>query len=265
MATAKVHHIQIHYEVYGTGFPLIMIMGLGGNIQWWDPRMIQALSPQFRMVLFDNRGTGQSETSDSEYTITLFADDVAGLMDALQIPKAHVLGISMGGMIAQELVLYHPEKVDKLILCSTYCGGSQSIPPSLDTLGMITGDRTNMSPEEITRRTLPAIFTKEFLDENPELAEIAIQQMMNEPTSEEILMHQMNAIMAFGTFDRLTQVSTPTLILHGKKDILLPPGNADILAQVIQNSRLVYFENSAHNLSEEMEEVISVITSFLAK
>ncbi|MDY6833298.1 MAG: alpha/beta hydrolase [Chloroflexota bacterium] len=265
MATVQANNIQIHYEIYGSGSPLIMIMGLGANMNWWDPRMIQALSPQFKTILFDNRGTGQSEISDCEYSITLFVNDVAGLMDALQIPKAHILGISMGGMIAQELVLHHPEKVEKLILCSTYCGSSRGIPPSLDTLGMITGDRTNMTPEDITRRTLPALFTKGFLDDNPEFINLTIQQLMVEQTSEDVLMRQMNAIIQFDTFERLPQISTHTLILHGKRDILLPPDNAAVMAQAIPNSHLVYFEKSAHGLAEEMDDVVLIVKKFLAE
>ena len=120
MPKVKVNDIQIYYEVHGEGFPLVMIYGSTGSLDGWDPRLVEGLSKHFKLVLFDNRGAGRTETSNREYTVRLFADDTAGLMDALGISKAHILGISMGGAIAQELVLNYPEKVSKLVLCSTY-------------------------------------------------------------------------------------------------------------------------------------------------
>jgi len=135
MPKVKVNDIQIYYEVHGAGFPLVMIMGVGGNINWWDPRLVEGLSKKFKVVIFDNRGTGHTDTSDREYTIKLFANDTAGLMDALGISRFHVFGISMGGMIAQELVLNYPGKVEKLVLCSTNCGGANSVQPSAEVIG----------------------------------------------------------------------------------------------------------------------------------
>jgi len=119
MPKVKVDDIQIYYEVRGEGFPLVMIQGLSDNLDCWDPRLVEELSRKYKLVMFDNRGAGRTDISYREYTMKLFADDTAGLMDALGISKAHVLGLSMGGMIAQELVLNYPEKVAKLVLCST--------------------------------------------------------------------------------------------------------------------------------------------------
>ena len=119
MPKVKVNDIQIYYEVKGDGFPVVMINGLSDNLDCWDPRLIEALSKKFKLVLFDNRDAGRTDVSEREYTMKLFADDTVCLMNALGISKAHVLGISMGGMIAQELVLNYPEKVAKLVLCST--------------------------------------------------------------------------------------------------------------------------------------------------
>ena len=110
MPKVKVNDIQMFYEVHGEGFPLIMIQGLTANASWWDPRWIQTLSEKFKIIAFDNRGAGRTDISDREYSIKLFADDTASLMNALGIPRANVLAISMGGMIAQELVLNYPEK-----------------------------------------------------------------------------------------------------------------------------------------------------------
>ncbi|MGQ9459741.1 MAG: alpha/beta fold hydrolase [Candidatus Bathyarchaeaceae archaeon] len=265
MPKVKVNDIQIYYEMYGEGFPLVMIMGLGANIDWWDPRLIQELSKKFKLVMFDNRGSGRTDISDRQYSIKLFAEDTAGLMDALRISRAHILGISMGGMTAQELVLNYPEKVEKLVLCSTNCGGAKSVLASQEILEILTADRSALSPEEIVRATIPLLFTEDFIKENPDFVELSIQQMLRAPISNEGFMRQLNAIMEFDTYERLPQIKVPTLVLHGKRDILVPPENGAILAKAIPNAKLVYFENSAHGLIEEMEKVISVLLDFVTE
>jgi pimeloyl-ACP methyl ester carboxylesterase len=263
MPKVRVNDIEVYYEVHGEGFPLIMIMGLGGNIDWWAPRMIQRLSKKFKLVVFDNRGAGRTDLSDRRYTIKLFADDTSSLMDALGISRAHVLGFSMGGMITQELVLNCPKKVEKLVLCSTHCGGRESVPPSKDVTGMLIADRSALSPEEIARMTIPLLLTEDFTKKNPDSVELMIQQILKAPISNEAFMRQLNAILEFDVYDRLPEVRAPTLILHGKQDILVPPENGSILAKAIPNAKLVYFRNSAHGLIEEMEIMMHVILGFL--
>ncbi len=213
--------------------------------------------------MFDNRGAGRTDDSDRECTIRLFADDTAGLMEALGVSRAHIFGISMGGMIAQELVLNYPEKVEKLVLCSTNCGGTRSVPTSEEAMGMLMADRSALSPEEIARRSLPLLFTEGFVKENPDSVELAIQRFLNDPISNEAFMRHLSAIMNFDAWSRLSQIKAPTLVLHGKKDILVPPENGSILAEAVPNAKLVYFENSAHGLIEEMEKVLTVLLDFL--
>jgi len=191
MPKVKVNDIQIYYEVHGEGFPLIMIMGLGANLDWWDPRLIQELSKKFKLVTFDNRGVGRTDISDRKYTIELFANDTAGLMDALGISRAHVFGVSMGGMIAQELALNYPKKVEKLVLCSTNCGGKKSVLASQEILEMLKADRSAFSPEEIARMTIPLLFTEDFIKNYPDLIELAIQQILMAPISIEAFTRQL--------------------------------------------------------------------------
>ena len=265
MPKVKVNDIQMFYEVHGEGFPLIMIMGLTGNTNWWDPRWIETLSEKFKIIAFDNRGAGRTDISDREYSIKLFADDTAGLMDALGISRANVLGLSMGGMIAQELVLNYPEKVKKLVLCATHCGGAKSVQASEEVLGILTADKRGMSAEEVARMTIPLLFTEDFIKNTPGVEELVIEQITKNPISNEAFMRQMSAIMNFDAYDRLSQIKTPTLILRGKQDILVPPENGSILEKAIPGSRLVSFENSAHGLMEETEEVLDTILEFLAE
>jgi pimeloyl-ACP methyl ester carboxylesterase len=267
MPMVKVNDIQVYYDVEGEGFPLVMIMGLSANVDWWhiDLHWIQDLSERFKLVMFDNRGAGRTDVSDRRYTIQLFADDTAGLLDVLGISRAHVLGFSMGGMIAQELVLNYPDKVEKLVLCSTYCGGVKSILPSPEVLEILAADRSMLSPEEMARMTIPLFFADDFIRKNPNVVERAIQRVLKAPISNEAFRRQLNAIGEFDTYDRLSQIRVPTLILHGRKDVLVPPENGSILAEAILNADVVYLRNSAHGLIEEIEKVLPVLLNFLAE
>ena len=168
-------------------------------------------------------------------------------------------------MIAQELVLNYPEKVKKVVLCSTHCGGAKSVQASEEVLGTLTADKRGMSAEEVARMTIPLLFTEDFLKNIPGLEELVIEQISKNPISNEAFMRQVSAIMQFGTYDRLSQIKTPALILHGKQDILIPAENGSILGEAIPGSRLVTFENSAHGLLEESDKVLRTILEFLAE
>jgi pimeloyl-ACP methyl ester carboxylesterase len=264
MPKVKVDDIQMYYEMKGEGFPLMMITGLGASIDSWPPPVVQGLSKNFKIVMFDNRGAGSTDVSYREYTIRLFADDTAGLMDALVIPRAHVLGISMGGYIAQELAINYPEKVEKLVLCSTHCGGTESIPRSPEVSNTFMRALTGGLPAEEGARLLVQLgFTKDFINKNPGIVDLATKQTLKSQTSRENVLRQATAIKSFNTFDRLSRIRAPTLVLHGKQDILVPPENGSILAKAIPNAKLVHLENSAHSLIEDMEEMIHSITEFL--
>lgn len=272
-----VDDIQIYYEAKGEGFPLVMIQGLSYSLDGWDPRLIEGLSKMFKLVLFDNRGAGRTGVSDREYSMKLFADDTAGLMDALGISKAHILGVSMGGMVAQELVLNYPERVAKLVLCSTgsqWCF-SQEASRILDAM-------TELSQEELTKMILslkfasdfpsdfvrkkPSVvilFASDFVKEHPDLVDLLILRAAKHPISKEGWIRQLDAIRGFNTQGRLHKIRVPTLVLHGRKDVEIPPENGSVLAKAIPNAKLVYLEKSAHCLAEEMREVINVLSEFL--
>ena len=190
MPKVKVNDIQMYYEVKGTGFPLVMIMGMGGNLDWWDPRLIEGLSKNFKTVMFDNRGAGRTDVSDKEFSIRLFADDTVGLMNALGISQANILGFSMGGCIAQELAINYPEKVKRLILYSTACGGAKSVPMSQETLNSLMRAGSAPSAEERARTLLPLGCTEDFLQRNAGLVEPMIRQMLKAPTSPEAFQRQ---------------------------------------------------------------------------
>jgi len=151
----------MYYEIHGEGFPYVMIMAMAGDINWWTPEIIEASSQNYKTIIFDNRGTGQTDESAMDYSIKMFADDTVGLMDALNIEKAHIFGACMGGMIAQEIALTYPDRVEKLILGCTHCGGSKQVPPSNKILRKMMNPR-KMKPDDF----IPLCFTEDFIKNN---------------------------------------------------------------------------------------------------
>ena len=246
MPKVKVNDIKIYYEVHGDGFPLIMIHGMSANIDLWDPRLINELSKKFKTIIFDNRGTGRTDQPEIEYTIKMFADDTAGLMDVLKIQKAHVFGISMGGMIAQEFVINYPEKVEKLILCAAVCGGSRTVVPTPKVMDILFFSENNPFLE---RENIPLLFTEEFVKNNPDVIDKTLQHYRKAPTLAHAYKRQAEAVVKFDAGRRIKKINTPTLIIHGKKDLLVPPQNAEVLAKRIPGAKVVFFEDSGHDLA----------------
>jgi len=264
LPTVKVNDINMYYEIHGDGFPLVMIMGLSANADWWTPDLIEQCSRNYKTVIFDNRDAGRTDKPEINYSIKMFADDTAGLMDALNIERAHVLGVSMGGMIAQELVLNYPEKVEKIVLGCTHCGGSKQVLPSQDTLEQLTGSMEGVSPEEMFQAFLPYLYTEEFIKNNPELIESVKQRVLIAPIPADAYQRQINAIMGFNSYRRLKNIEVPTLVIHGKRDILVPTENGEILAEKIPGAQLLLLDNAAHMYDQpDTDKVISTTLEFL--
>jgi pimeloyl-ACP methyl ester carboxylesterase len=260
----KVNGVDLYYEVQGKGFPLVMIMGLSANLDWWAPEPITTLVRHFKVLTFDNRGAGRSEDPGVAFTIKTLADDTVGLMNAVKIPKAHVLGISMGGMIAQELVLNYPDKVEKLVLCSTNAGGGKQVPPSEQVLAKLTADTSLMSPEDQVRMVVSLMFTEDFIKQHPKDIATFVQQLTKVPIKPASYKRQLQAILQFNAGRRLKTVTKPTLVVHGKKDILIPPENGNIIAGLIPGAKIALFDESGHAVfSPEPAKVNQAIIDFL--
>ena len=137
MSIARVGDINIEYYVEGEGPPLLLIIGFAGQASSWGEPFLELLRSHFQVIRFSNRGTGLTDKPDAEYTIPMMADDAVGLLDELGIGKAHVMGISMGGTIAQELALGHPERVLGLVLGCTGCGAAHSVPAEPQAIVML--------------------------------------------------------------------------------------------------------------------------------
>ncbi len=263
MPTIKVNDINVYYEIHGEGFPLIMILGLSCDVNWWPLDTINEIAKNFKTIVFDNRGVGRTDKPEIDYSIKMFADDTIGLMDALKIQKAHILGYSMGGFIAQEMILNYPERVEKLILCSTHCGGIKSIAPSNEAMNFLINPPEDVI--ELINGFIPLLFTKSFIENNPKFIESYKQQMLKIPIEISSYRRQLKA-MSFNSGRRLKQIKNPTLILHGKEDILVPSGNAEVLAKNIADAKMIILDNAAHFFFQpNPEKVINVITEFLTK
>ena len=253
---------DICYQVIGSGEPLVMIMGLTANMDWWDPELLDELSSRYRLLLFDNRGAGRSAAPEGELSIEQFADDTAGLMEAVGFDHANVLGISMGGMIAQELVLNHPEKVDRLVLCATFCGGQETVYADREVLMKLV-DRSG-TPEQQVRKTVTLLFPEHWLEEHEDYFQDFFRRYSVAPVTEENAMRQFMATVKFSTYDRLPTVQKTTLITCGTEDVIIPAENSRILAERIPGARLVEFGGAGHGfINQRRQEFVELLTGFL--
>lgn len=266
MPRVKVGDIEIYYESHGEGEPLLLIMGFGSYSAHWHV-IIPHFAEEFRVIAFDNRGTGQSDKPDYPYTLKMMADDAKGLLDVLGIDKAHVFGVSMGGMIAQEFVLNYPERVHCLVLGCTNCGGKHSVPPSAEALAFLFGpEMAKLSVEERARLTVHWLWTREFIEKHPEAVDNYVTITSRYPTPVHGFRRQAEAIAGHDTYDRLPRIKVPTLVITGDSDRLIPPENSRILASRIPGAELVILKNAGHGfITDATEEASKVIIDFLKR
>jgi 3-oxoadipate enol-lactonase len=246
MALVAVGELQLDCERSGSGPPLLLIMGMSGTALHWGEPFLAALREDFDVIAYDHRGVGaSSRLEDGQVTIRQMAADAAGLLDALGLESAHVLGISMGGMIAQQLALSHPQRIRTLTLGCTYCGGPGSaLGDPADTQALMdaigSGDR-----ERAIRAGWKINVSPQFAgDEDAwqSFAAIAHRRSVSVP----VIMAQMQAVLAHDTGARLAQLSAPTLVVHGSVDRLLPVANGRLIASLIPGARLEIFDGVGH-------------------
>jgi pimeloyl-ACP methyl ester carboxylesterase len=248
----NVEDISMGYRVFGSGYPLLLIMGYGSTMNLWESALIDKLASRFKVVIFDNRGIGISTTGKKPFSIEQFCEDTAGLMDALGILQAHVLGWSMGSLIAQELVLRYPSKVNKLILYSTYCS-AEMFPPSPEVIQQLT-DMTG-TPEERGMRFISTLFPGIWLQNNGHrIGEIFFRPMGNLP--EETMQQQSRAIDEWnGTEGRLGEIYNPVLLVTGTEDCLVLPQNSHFMHEKIPNAQLDLIGNGGHGLMFQYPDI----------
>jgi pimeloyl-ACP methyl ester carboxylesterase len=251
--TVRTPAAELHYERSGSGEPLLLIQGMSGtHVSWGDP-FVAPLRESFDVVAFDNRGIGLSAPIEGEFTIVEMAEDAAGLLDELGIESAHVVGISMGGMIAQELALAEPDRLRSLTLGCTYCGGpgSQLMPQgSVEILaaGMMSGDRDKAIRASWEVNLSPAFRADES-------GYTAFHEMATSvPAAKRTIELQAQAIFGHDTSARLGEISTPTLIVHGTEDGVLPYPNGELIASLMPAARFETLEGIGHMFWWEQPE-----------
>lgn len=236
---------DLYYERSGSGEPLLLIQGMSGTHLSWGEPFVAALEPRFDVIRYDHRGIGRSQPVSDPFSIVQLADDAVGLLDALGLETAHVLGISMGGMVAQELALRHPPRLRTLTLGCTYCGGpearlaEQSVVQRL-AAGMMSGDA------ELAIRTMYEVnVSAAFAADEANFAPFhAMATGANAPVP--VIMLQMQAIQAHDTSARLHEIAAPTLVIHGDEDRMLPVANGRLIASLIPGSRLEELAGVGH-------------------
>jgi pimeloyl-ACP methyl ester carboxylesterase len=253
----------LYYEVAGQGPPVCLINGYRLNGAAWPCAFVAGLASRCTVVVFDNRGTGRSAKPDDGYQFSNQARDVVELLDHLRLPRASLLGYSMGGAIAQEIAIRHADRVHRLILFATFCGGVWAEPAPLSVLSRIFFT-DGLSPEEAARQSWPVTYSPEYLAANGDAAERQMRRELEHPTPSFVARHQMDALRAFDSYRRLPRIAAATLVATGTHDLLVKPRNAAILAARIPNARLETLADLGHRaIWEAPEEIAELIGDFL--
>jgi pimeloyl-ACP methyl ester carboxylesterase len=265
MPIARVGNVNLSYYVDGSGPPVLLIMGLGGRGTDWNPAFIAAMAPRFEMIRFDNRGTGRSDRPDETYSLDVMADEAVGILDVLGRTRAHVVGVSMGGMIAQLVALRHPARVDRLVLIATHAGGATVTMPTPAAMATLMGDPTR-PPADIVRDAMTTITAPGFAARHPEAIDAIVANAVAQPTPPASFARQMQAIMESDRTTRLRDIRTPTLVVHGSDDPLVPYPNGELLAREIPGARLVTLPGCGHMpMWECPTELVRALSSFFAE
>ena len=254
--------VRLAYESRGQGAAVLLVHGLGYDRAGWGP-LPDLLADDYRVVLFDNRGVGKSDVPEGPYSVSQLAEDAVAVLDAVGVDRAHVFGVSLGGYVAQELALTHPERVDKLVLGSTAPGGSRSYPMpqrGLDAFGRFP----TMERNEGLRLMVENSLGDHGVRERPELVEEIYAYRLEHAPPLSGWQAQAYSGATFDAFDRLSAIRAPTLIVQGAADNVVDPRNAELLADRIPNARVELFTDRGHLLVwEEGERIAQVVKEFL--
>ncbi len=259
--------LKLRYEIRGSGDPLALIMGFSGSSRGWGDPFLDLIERRFKTILIDNRGTGESDKPDAPWTMTDMANDVAAVLDHAKIDRAHIYGISMGGMIAQEFALQHAARVRGLVLGCTAPGMAHAAPNDPANVAKRMPDPSK-TPEQQARTAFEVACGTAFLNSKrgPAFIDHQIAEMGKYPiTPLPTFTRQMEAIQAWDPWDRLGQIKAPTLIFHGDDDKLLPHANAEILHSKIAGSRVHILKGIGHMFFwEAPEESVGIPGDFVA-
>ncbi len=245
MPTVDAGGTELHYLRAGEGDPLLLIQGMSATHLTWGRPFLSELEPSFDSIVFDNRGMGLSGRAEPPFTIADMAADTAALLDALGIETAHVVGISMGGMIAQELALAHPGRIRTLTIGASYCGGPNGSLMAPEDLQMLGAAYASGEPEQVFRAMWEINLSPGFREDDSRFAAF-VEMGSALPAPQPVVLQQMRACGAHDTHERLGQIDLPTLVIHGDVDRLLGYDNGREIAALIPGSRLETLEGVGH-------------------
>jgi 3-oxoadipate enol-lactonase len=240
---------KIYWDEVGAGDPLLLIMGLGYPSHAWH-RTRSVLSRKYRTIALDNRGVGSSDMPPGPYSIATMASDAAAVLDAAGVESADVFGISMGGMIAQEFALQYPNRVRALILGCTAAGGPSAVRSEPEATEMLMS-RGGMTPEQAAEAAVPFIYhpgtSRKLIEEDLEIRRPWFPKA-------EAYIAQLQGILAWESYSRLSQINAPTLVIHGESDLLVPAANGKLIAEMIPGAKLVLLANASHIFTTDQPE-----------
>ena len=245
--TVQANGQELYYELHGEGPPLVLLMGIGYDSSLWTLAQVPVLSTQFQVILVDNRDAGRSSKARQPYTIADMADDLAGLLDALGIQRSHLLGLSMGGMIALEFALRHGDRLDRLVVTGTGAAPARS---AVDPIQIWSWVKANDSTGEMFGgQQFVSLFSTAFLRNHEAVRDTAELLASNPyPMSPEAYGRQADAYRQFDALDRLAAITAPTLVVVGEQDLLTPPWIAREVAEAIPGARfeVIRGDGSSH-------------------
>lgn len=253
---------RVHWTAFGRGEPLALVMGLGCSSAMWF-RLAPVLARRHRVILLDNRGVGLTETSPFAlvHRVTQFARDLAAVLDAAGEASAHVLGLSMGGMIAQQFALDFPHRVRSLLLAATNCGGAHAILAESHVWRLLFS-KGSVSPEAALAAMRPYTYARETPD--TVIDEDHLVRLSSYPTPRGY-QAQLYGLMGWTSWHRLPGLRCPTLVLHGEQDQLIPPANGELLARRIPGARLQRFAQASHWLhSDQPQAMARAVSDFIS-
>ena len=260
MPLAQLNGIERFYQETGSGDSLLLINGLGGTCLGWEP-LVPSLAEHFRVITSDNRGVGRSSAPPGPYTTRQMTNDAAALLNHFGVVRAHVVGSSMGGMIAQELALAYPSLVDRLVLYGTFARPRRAI---IDPwLTFVVQMQERLDPTAVTMGWLPWLYTPAFFAQ-PERVEAALAWQEPYPAPAHGVAAQAEAARSHDTLERLPQITAPTLVLVGAEDVVTPVYYSRELAERIPGATLQVLERGGHEvLSEYLEIGTEALLAFL--
>ena len=254
--------MKLAWERHGAGDPVLLIHGLGYARWGWEP-VLPGLAERFEVVLFDNRGIGESDAPPGPYTAAEMAADAIQVLDEAGVDRAHVVGTSLGGMVAQELALAHPERVDRLVLACTTPGGSRAQPMPDVTVRLIA-EAAGLEPAVALRRFVENALAPATVAEQPELVERIMEHRLRTAQAPLAWAAQAAAGATFDAYERLGDLRARVLVQHGSEDVVVDPRNGELLAELLPDARLARFDGCGHLFFwEEPERFVSSVTAFL--